>query len=1324
MAPRDATPPGDGAAHRPTISLCMIVKDEEACLGRCLASLRDLVDEIIVVDTGSTDGTVALAESFGARVLHAPWTDDYSAPRNVALRAATGHWSLVMDADEVLAPADHPAVRAAVARPDAFAYTLRTRNYADDAAVADAVPNVNPPPEGEGFPVWVGSDKVRLFRTDPRVEFRGAIHELVEPSIRDFGGRIEFLDVPVHHYGYLASAEDRAAKLAMQRRIAGRKLREEPDSFKAHYEWAVIAHASGDWNGARAALERSVDLNADWARSQYELGYVCEHLGDMPRAIAAYRRAVELDPAHTSAAMNLGGLLFSAREFGEAERLFRRVLDRQPEAVRAWNNLGAVLGEQRRYAEAEQAWRRALELEPDNAEAGQNLDALSRLRDPAGDAARPRVSLCMIVRDEEQNLRAAVEPVRDLVDELVVVDTGSADDTVRVAESLGAKVLAFPWCDDFAAARNHGLERATGEWVVWLDADDRVPRASLPALKSSLARPADRAVQWCIESQSGGREPVRFLQLRQFPRRPDLRWKGRVHEELTSAVRAAGVPLENAGEIVIVHTGYRDAAALARKHERNLRLLEAEAEARPDDAQVLHHLSQTYALVGRRDEARAAAERILGLEPLEGDHRYLGLQARVRLAKFAQQDDDADAARALLEAALDIVPHYPPAEYALGELHWRAGDVVRAVPHLQNVARAELSLSELPIPMPALRAGAWNIMGRIAQDHGDHRTAVECFAHALREAPHVAVIQANAAESHAALGQDDMARKAATRAAALAPADLDVQRRVRPILAREPVDRTDGLLLSLCMIVRDEAPNLRELLPEVASAVDEIIVVDTGSTDGTPAVAEACGARVVRRPWTDDFAAARNVALGDVRGQWVLWLDADDRIDVVGLRRLRAKLASMEPCAIRLPVRGQTPDGELDVLSLRLFPAGKGIRWTGRVHEDLMPACREAGLALGDCFDVEIRHLGYADAGVMRAKLERNRRLLELQLQEDPQDARAALYLVGADIRLGDRASAEARLTKLLRGSLSPGLRAQALRFRAALAREGGDVDQWTVAAREWVECAPHDAGARVSLADALAQQAQWAAAVAQLEHLGETELKPAQYPTDLEALERRRAYLLGLCYRHLARREDAVRALGIALHRHPDDADALLELGHVHWDSGRLDEAARAYAQVLELEPRNAIAHVQQGNLAFQRGDLEEAEGHYEAAYAADRALRAAVENRCAVALARGDRATARRRIEAALDAYPDAHDLRAHLADLDYAESHIGPALDNYRRYLTARPDDVRALTRLADCLRLLGHAGEAKRAYDAALQLAPDHAPAASGREAVEAQPQPSP
>src|SRR5436853_6033268 len=115
---------------------------------------------------------------------------------------------------------------------------------------------------------------------------------------------------------------------------------------------------------------------------------------------------------------------------------------------------------------------------------------------PAGDAddmgKRPRLSLCMIVRNSSQTLRACLESIRPWVDEMLIVDTGSTDDTPQIAESLGAIVRHFPWCDSFAEARNVSLASARGQWLFWMDSDDTIDETNGKKLRElvNAAHPA------------------------------------------------------------------------------------------------------------------------------------------------------------------------------------------------------------------------------------------------------------------------------------------------------------------------------------------------------------------------------------------------------------------------------------------------------------------------------------------------------------------------------------------------------------------------------------------------------------------------------------------------------------------------------------------------------------------------------------------------------------------------------------------------------------------------------------------------------------------
>jgi hypothetical protein len=221
-------------------------------------------------------------------------------------------------------------------------------------------------------------------------------------------------------------------------------------------------------------------------------------------------------------------------------------------------------------------------------------------------APRMRVSLCMIVKNEEHNLADCLASVADLVDEIVLVDTGSSDRTREIATSFGARVFEFPWVESFAATRNESLRHATGDYTFWMDADDRLDlenRQKLRALFAGLLDENTAYVMKCLcvpEADGHGGTVVDHVRL--FRNRADLRWDYRVHEQILPAVRATGATVRWA-DVVVRHTGYADPSQRRRKLERDLRLLRLEDAERPDHPFVLFNLGSVLQELGRVEEA-------------------------------------------------------------------------------------------------------------------------------------------------------------------------------------------------------------------------------------------------------------------------------------------------------------------------------------------------------------------------------------------------------------------------------------------------------------------------------------------------------------------------------------------------------------------------------------------------------------------------------------------------------------------------------------------------------------------------------------------------
>lgn len=202
----------------------MIVRNEEHNLRRCIGSVAGLVDEMIIVDTGSTDGTVALAEELGATVLHLPWRNSFSVARNHGLAAATGDWILVLDADEELAPGQGALLRSLLTTSGCEAYAIIIDNEIQDA-------------------VWARSEAsatVRLWRNRPEYRFVRDLHEQIAVSIvaAPYGGRIGQSGLRVIHHGYNTTEVKRKGKETRNLPMAEKAVKTIGDDF-SHFNLGV-----------------------------------------------------------------------------------------------------------------------------------------------------------------------------------------------------------------------------------------------------------------------------------------------------------------------------------------------------------------------------------------------------------------------------------------------------------------------------------------------------------------------------------------------------------------------------------------------------------------------------------------------------------------------------------------------------------------------------------------------------------------------------------------------------------------------------------------------------------------------------------------------------------------------------------------------------------------------------------------------------------------------------------------------------------------------------------------------------------------------------
>jgi len=335
------------------ISVAMIVRDEAARLEPCIENLRAFAGEIVVVDTGSRDNTVAQAERLGCRVDHFAWNDDFSAARNRALSLCTLPWIYVADADEWLDPESVQHLCRHAAEPPARAWRMETVTYTDQIHRADARPVDPQDLYTRGYSVCFSSWKVRLFPNRAEVRFSGRVHELVNPSLESAGIPILNSTAVVRHYPLWHAVRDVWTKAAFYLELNRKKVADNPEDAAAHAE----------------------------------LGAQLAELGRYAEAVTAYREALRRSPERFDWLAELGGNLALCGWESEAEQFLRLALRGDPALHHAWRNLGVLLARRGDWSAAGHAFREAMRL-ADRPDYRQLLEEAERQKHH-GDSSRP-----------------------------------------------------------------------------------------------------------------------------------------------------------------------------------------------------------------------------------------------------------------------------------------------------------------------------------------------------------------------------------------------------------------------------------------------------------------------------------------------------------------------------------------------------------------------------------------------------------------------------------------------------------------------------------------------------------------------------------------------------------------------------------------------------------------------------------------------------------------------------------------------------------------------------------------------------------------------
>jgi hypothetical protein len=350
-----------------------------------------------------------------------------------------------------------------------------------------------------------------------------------------------------------------------------------------------------------------------------------------------------------------------------------------------------------------------------------------------------RITAALIVRNEVEHLDSCLTSLKGLVDELVVVDTGSEDESAAVARDHGAIVETVPWSGDFAVPRNRSLELATGQWVLYVDADERMHCDDPAALHHDLGDAADVIAFRVRFVPRIGWTPYREWRL--WRNDPEIRFEGAIHETVVPSIerRAAMTGLRTAKleGATITHLGYEgDQSA---KHARNKPILQRAVEATPDRLFLYDHLARIAEDEG--DDAGARATWRLGIAVArsqaadQADARLLWTNLIVHSVARGDPDGDVDAR---IDEARARYPEDPALLFSWATRELESGRPDRAAPVFQRLTSTpahQLTGTGTSYDARLFDEWSWSSLGQCRLALGEDGAAADALGHAEAAAP-------------------------------------------------------------------------------------------------------------------------------------------------------------------------------------------------------------------------------------------------------------------------------------------------------------------------------------------------------------------------------------------------------------------------------------------------------------------------------------------------------------------------------------------------------------------------------------------------------------
>lgn len=469
-----------------TISLCMISKNEEENIEKCLVSVKNAVNEIILVDTGSNDHTVDIAEKYNAKVICSKWQNDFSLARNISLNNASGSFILFLDCDEVLDKKSIKILKDTINHGNCDAYYVTLKNYSDDNS-------------------FFVSRSLRLFKNKKSIRFKGKIHEQLTGM-----SSIGETEITISHYGYIQNKSMISIKSKRNLDILNSYKDDEKNNFY-YYNLGVEYLRIYNMQKAEKCFLKSlknVDLKSSYAPSLMEKFLTLLMISRKYDTAVKYAETFEKIYSDFNDLYYLEALSdINKGNYSQGALLLKKFC-----SMKDCSN---------KYPHQEFLSKNEL------------YEYIKKIENNCINK-KGSISVCIAAKNNELTIENCIRSINEIADEVIVMDYGSSDRTKYICKEMGAKVYDEKWNDDFSSIRNLAISKASGNWVLFLNGNEYISSENLLKIVEETSN--EKYDGYILNIQTGLLNQGRC---RLFKNK-GYKYKDNVTEDICSSIKASG----------------------------------------------------------------------------------------------------------------------------------------------------------------------------------------------------------------------------------------------------------------------------------------------------------------------------------------------------------------------------------------------------------------------------------------------------------------------------------------------------------------------------------------------------------------------------------------------------------------------------------------------------------------------------------------------------------------------------------------------------------------------------------------------------------------